>query len=298
MGEATKISWAHNTFNPWWGCLEVSPACDNCYARTLAVRWGFDIWGKDKPRHFFGEKHWNEPVKWNRLAEAQKVRQRVFCASMADVFEDHEGLDRERSKLWTLIDKTPHLDWMLLTKRPKNIMRMYPTRWLLEGKSRPNVWLGVTAENQRRAEERIPELLEIPAAVHWISAEPLLGPINFERWFVGAKHEVTHDGIDAPDGAVVGGEERVGSTWYRRTGIDWVIVGGESGHEARRMDPAWANDIRRQCRVGNVAYHFKQKGRILAAELGCKDREGKTLSEWPTEFQVQEFPKGRKLSYG
>jgi len=288
MGEGTKISWAHNTFNPWWGCSKVSPACDNCYAESVANRWDFNVWGKKAPRRFFTEKHWNEPLKWNRAAEAEKIRQRVFCASMADVFELRKDLDPWREKLWDLVEKTPWLDWMLLTKREKAIQKLLPAAWLKA--PRPNVWLGVTAENQRRAEERIPELLSVPAVVHWISAEPLLGPINFEPWFYGAQHDVTHDGVDAPDGAVAGGEERTGDRWFRTTGIDWVIVGGESGAGARRMDPAWARDILDQCKRHHVAVHFKQKGQVLAAEMGCKDKAGKDSSEWPAEFQIQEFP--------
>lgn len=288
MGKDSAISWTNHTFSPWWGCVEVSPACDHCYARELAHRWGFEVWGKDAPRRFFTDKHWNEPLKWDKAAAKAGERHRVFCASMADVFEERADLDLWRLRLWLLIEKTPNLDWMLLTKREKAIGKMLPPHWLAN--PRPNVWLGVTAENQRRAEERIPVLLEVPAAVHWISAEPLLGPINFAPWIKGYHHDVTHDLLDAPDGALIAGEERVGDAWYRRKGIDWVIVGGESGHQPRRMDPAWANDIREQCQRGNVAYHFKQKGRILAAELGCKDREGKDLSEWPAEFQIQEFP--------
>ena len=218
---------------------------------------GFDIWGKDKPRRFFGDKHWNEPVKWDKKAKAEGIRARVFCASMADVFEDRRDLDPERERLWKLIEETDNLDWMLLTKRHDCIARFLPKEWL--SKPRPNVWLGVTAENQRRAMERIPALLEVPAVVHWISAEPLLGPIDF-------------------------------SPWIRENGLSWIIVGGESGTDARRMDPAWVTDIRRQCQAGKVAFHMKQKGRVLAAELGCQDREGKDFKEWPQEFQIQEFP--------
>lgn len=289
MGEHSHISWTHHTFGPWWGCVEVSPACDSCYARTLAHRWGFDVWGKDKPRRFFGEKHWNEPRKWNAKAAKQGQRARVFCASMADVFEDRRDLDPWRLKLWKLIEETPDLDWMLLTKRADCIKTMLPEAWLSE--PRPNVWLGVTAENQRRAEERIPVLLEVPAAVHWISAEPLLSAIDFSLWMAGAKRAVTDDVLDAPDGALVDGFERVGDTWKRRDGISWIITGGESGADARRMDPAWARDILLQCRAAGVSYHFKQKGRVLSAEMGCKDREGKDAAEWPEDLRVQEFPK-------
>lgn len=257
MGKDSSISWTHHTFNTHWGCVEVSPACDNCYARTLSHRWGFDLWGKDKPRRFFGQKHWNEPLKWDAAAAAAGERHRVFSSSMADVFEGRSDLDFVREKLWALICQTPNLDWMLLTKRPENLKKMLPSAWQKTPKN--NVWLGTTAENQRRAEERIPLLLDVAAKIHWISAEPLLGPIDFRPWL-------------------------------SKNGLSWIIVGGESGHSPRRMDPAWARDIKAQCHAGGVAFHFKQKGRVLASEMGCKDREGKNSSEWPEEFRIQEFP--------
>lgn len=269
MGKDSSISWTHHTFSGWWGCIEVSPACDHCYARTLSHRWGFDVWGKDKPRRFFGQKHWNEPLKWDAAAAKAGERHRVFSASMSDVFESRDDLDLQREKLWTLISKTPNLDWMLLTKRPENLKKMLPYDWQV--KPRKNVWLGVTAENQRRADERIPELLAVDAAVHWISAEPLLGPIDFKKYWSSEK-ETSERSYDVVPG------------------IDWVIVGGESGNSPRRMDPDWVRDIRKQCREAGTKFHFKQKGRILAAEMGCKDREGKDSSEWPAEFQIQEFP--------
>ncbi len=261
MGKDSAISWTHHTFNPWWGCVEVSPACDNCYARELAVnRWKIDVWGKDKPRRFFTDKHWNEPRKWNVAAKNLGVRHRVFCASMADICEERPDLDPQRERLWKLIEETPDLDWMLLTKRPENYPAMLPQSWVAD--PRRNVWLGTTAENQRRADERIPELFKVPALVYWISAEPLIGPIDFGKFWSRESH-----------------------------GIDWVIVGGESGDKPRRMDPEWVRDIRRQCEENGAAYHFKQKGRVLAQELGCKDREGKDMSEWPMEFRIQQFPK-------
>lgn len=272
MGENTAISWAHHTFSPWWGCEKVSPACDNCYAEAWADRMKFSVWGKDAPRRFFGDNHWREPVRWNKKAEKQGERHRVFCASMADVFEARKDLDPWREKLWALIEATPHLDWMLLTKRPENLMDMLPARWTVgEKPERPNVWLGVTAENQRRADERLPQLFAVPAAVYWVSAEPLLGPIDFGR----------HFSYEVETGQLSGGSVH---------GVDWIIVGGESGQGARRMDPAWARDILRQCREAGAKYHFKQKGEILARELGCKDKAGKDPAEWPAEFKVQEFP--------
>lgn len=288
MGKISKISWTNATFNGWIGCHEVSPACDECYARTLAERYGWAKWGKDTPRHRTSVAYWRGPLKWNADAAKNGERLRVFAFSLADVFEDRRDLDAWRADLWKLIEETPNLDWMLLSKRDTAIARLLPDAWL--AKPRPNVWLGVTAENQRRAEERIPNLLSVPAAVHWVSAEPLLSSINFRPFFRGAHHDVTDDRHDAPDGAVGGSEERVGNTWRRRVGVDWIIVGGESGAKPRRMDPAWATDIMEQCRSAGVAYHFKQKGTVLAKEMHCKSEAGKDPSEWPAEFRVQEFP--------
>lgn len=273
MGKDSKISWTHSTFNPWWGCLEVSPACDNCYAREVAARFSPGLWGKDAPRRFFGDKHWNEPLKWNATAKKAGQRHRVFCASMADICEDRRDLDPHRERLWKLIEATPDLDWMLLTKRPENYRTMLPSRWIIgEKPERPNVWLGTTAENQRRADERIPHLVSVPAAVYWISAEPLLGPIDFRG----------HWSREVETG-------QLSSAFVH--GINWVIVGGESGDAPRRMDPQWARDIRKQCQENGAAFHFKQKGRVLSAEMGCKNKEGKEMSEWPEEFRVQDFPK-------
>src|SRR5262249_54064076 len=123
MGDKTAIEWTDHTFNPWWGCVEVSPACDFCYARTWAQRRGHPVWGTDAPRRFFGEAHWGEPLRWNRRAAATGRRARVFCASMADVLEERHDpvgalLEQARARLWATIEATPNLDWLLLTKRP------------------------------------------------------------------------------------------------------------------------------------------------------------------------------------
>ncbi len=265
----SHISWTDHTFNPWWGCEKVSPACDSCYAESLANRWGHPVWGKEAPRRFFGEKHWNQPLKWEKEAAKAGKPALVFCASMADVFEARTDLDPWRAKLWDLIEKTPNLRWMLLTKRGRQPSRMFPSTWIRE--PRKNVWLGVTAENQRRADERIPQLLAVPAVVHWVSAEPLLGPINFEKYRSYEGETGSTTGVFGP-------------------GVDWVIVGGESGAKARRMDPKWANSILSQCKELGIKYHFKQKGGVLAKEMGCKNKEGKDSSEWPEELRVQEFP--------
>jgi protein gp37 len=222
MAKDSRIEWTHHTFNPWWGCVKVSPACANCYAETWAHRLGAKIWGRHAPRRFFGDEHWKHPLRWNAEAERDQVRRRVFCASMADVFEVRAELNPWRARLWPLIEQTPWLDWLLLTKRPKNVRRMAPwgSRWP------HNVWLGTTAENQKHADLRIPELLESPARIHFISAEPLIGPLSIARW----------------------------------SGIDWVIAGGESGHHARPTDPEWVRSLRDECHESGIAFHFKQWG--------------------------------------
>ena len=174
----SKIEWTTHTFNPWWGCTKVSEACKHCYAETWAKRVGHNVWGPKPQRRVMSENHWKQPLKWNRDAEGIDERPRVFCASMADVFEDRDELRPHRVRLFELIEKTPNLDWLLLTKRPQNIGRM--AHWTRDWPD--NVWLGTTIEMQHRAEELLPYLEAIPAKVRFISAEPLLGPLSIEPW--------------------------------------------------------------------------------------------------------------------
>lgn len=223
MGKNSKIEWTNHTFNPWWGCTKVSEACKFCYAEAWSKRVGQKVWGHRAPRRFFTEAHWREPLAWSQEAEEQGLRLRVFCASMADVFEKRSELDAWRTKLWALIEETPNLDWLLLTKRPHLVNQYVPwTKWP------HNVWMGTTVENQKNAEARLPELAEIPAAVRFISAEPLLGPLEISGW--------------------------LGST------INWVITGGESGAKARPSSPSWFRGLLRQCMEAEVPFHFKQWG--------------------------------------
>lgn len=230
MAKNSSIEWTHHTFNPWWGCVKVSPACKNCYAEAWAKRVGLEVWGGRAPRRFFGKEHWSEPLRWNREAEREGHRRRVFCASMADIFESRGKLDPWRHRLWGLIEATPWLDWLLLTKRPERTAYCVP--W---GETWPkNVWLGTTAENQRWAEMRIPKLLRFPAVVLFVSCEPMLGPLDLRLWLLRA-----------------GAAGRA---------LDWVIAGGESGANARPMNPAWARSLRDQCAKAYVPFHFKQWG--------------------------------------
>ncbi len=223
MAKYSKIEWTHHTFNPWWGCTKVSPACDHCYAETWAKRVGHGVWGHRSPRRFFSDNHWREPLKWNREAEADGERRRVFCASMADVFERRADLNPSRERLWELIEATPWLDWLLLTKRPQNLKVYLPWSQLPS-----HIWLGATTENQRFFDKRIEHLLSINSSVHFLSCEPLLGQLDISS--------------------------------YTSAGIDWVIAGGESGHHARPMNPSWLKNLRDQCVDADIPFHFKQWG--------------------------------------
>lgn len=262
MAEKTEISWTDATFNIAWGCQKVSPACEHCYAETWARRYGVG-WGPKAERRTFGEKHWQEPLKWNRKAEREGRRLRVFCSSMCDVFEDHETVAGELVKLWPLIRSTPNLDWLLLTKRAERIKECLPDDW---GAGYLNVWLGVTAENQEWADKRIPHLLNVPAAVRFVSCEPLLGRLDLRH----LRYRVCAD--DSPIQPVGGcvedydalkGEAIIGRVGYNCGRLSWVIVGGESGPHARPMNPAWARSLRDQCVAAGVAFHFKQWGCLL-----------------------------------
>lgn len=241
MGENTKIEWATHTFNAWWGCTKVSQGCVHCYAETMDKRTGGDHWGPGKPRKTMSDSYWHQPLKWDAAAKASDRRDRVFCSSMADVF-DIEAPAGQRERIWGLIRQTPNLDWLLLTKRPGNIRDMLPADW---GNGYPNVWLGATVEDQSAADTRIPILLSIPAVVRFLSCEPLIGPVTF-RWAAWAP-------LSREPGAVNNHLDGL-------KGIDWVICGGESGHGSRPMHPDWARSLRDQCVEAGVPFLFKQWG--------------------------------------
>ena len=155
MAENTTISWASHTFNPWIGCQKVSDGCSSCYAEALMdTRFGKVQWGPDGERKLTSDANWRKPLAWNRKAAAAGERPRVFCASLADVF-DNKAPEGARERLWQLIADTPNLDWLLLTKRPQNIARMLPYGW---GDGWPNVWLGTSTENQEEYDRRWPIL--------------------------------------------------------------------------------------------------------------------------------------------
>ncbi len=272
MAEESKIEWTDATFNPWRGCTKVSPACENCYAETMSKRNPdvLGVWGKHGTRTIAAESYWKLPVKWNKQAEAEGVRKRVFCASLADVFEGNDTMPDNardavydaRLRLFELIDKTPYLDWLLLTKRPDNVRHVmqevtlgtYGEAWnFLE--HMPNVWIGTTVENQKYADIRIPQLLKIPAKVRFLSVEPMLGPVNLANiatfQFRGAEY------LNSLTGELL---TFFSSHVGRIQPVDWVIVGGESGSNARPMQIDWVRSLREQCKNAGVPFLFKQWG--------------------------------------
>jgi protein gp37 len=262
MAERTGISWTDATFNPWRGCAKVSDGCKNCYAETFSGRNPavLGVWGPNGTRPVAAESAWRQPRAWDRKAARDGVRRRVFCASLSDVFEDRPDLEAPRARLWDLIRATPHLDWQVLTKRPELIGKLMPAgAW-------PNVWLGTSVESQEWA-WRIDALGDAPqeVPVRFLSAEPLLGPLTL---------------------------------WDVLGGIQWVIVGGESGGEARPCRLAWVRDLVIQCEDRNVAVFVKQLGRrpVLPDRPGLfpvaiADAKGGDVEEFPADLRVRRFPR-------
>ena len=224
MGEITEISWTDHTFNPWLGCTRVSAGCTHCYAETLTTRYGWAKWGPGQARKRTSVANWKKPLAWNRKAQRDGVRRRVFCASLCDIF-DHEAPAGARADLWDLIRQCQGLDWQLLTKRPENIEQYLPEDW--DDYGFEHVWLGTTTEDQAAYDLRWPILSSIRAAVHFISYEPAIGPLSLSSQF---------------------------------TVPDWVIIGGESGNGARTMQPGWARGLVAQCHSLDIPVFMKQWG--------------------------------------
>lgn len=328
MAETTGISWTTSTFNCWRGCQRVSAGCVNCYAETLSGRNPGTLgkWGPTGTRVVAVESYWKQPVKWNKAAACncfcridfgekhlgscpQANRHRVFCASLADVFEDWQGpmvdnygnivkVNREgkawawyantlrigqdvatmsdvRQRLFDMIDATPNLDWLLLTKRPENISRMMPVigepAW---SSTRPNLWIGTSVENQQAANERIPHLLRVPAVVRFLSAEPLLGDVNLTHYLESEYDRYARD-------------DRFGIPKdVSKAKISWVIVGGESGpsHKRRDCQVKWIESIQKQCEAVGVPCFIKQDSGSRSGEQGRIP-----LSVW----SHKEFPEPR-----
>ena len=346
MGANTKIEWCDFTFNPWRGCQKVAAGCVNCYAESQSKRnpKTLGVWGPDGTRVVASESMWRQPLGWNKVQHCypQIPKPRVFCASLADVFEDWQGecvcadgsahytrdgdptkmvtnrqmmgfdsdgyryttLDDVRARLFRLIDSTPSLDWLLLTKRPENVRRMLPIktgrrdaikdgRANIEAWRRENVWLGTSIACQEDADRNVPELLKCRdlCAKTVLSIEPLIGPVDLDECWPG--------GMPSPGrGPYV-------------PGVDWVIVGGESGPNARPCDISWIRSIVRQCREAEVPVFVKQigsrpdglrfrmddKGKSFCEEHSFShgkttpmDPKGGDPAEWPEDVRVREVP--------
>ncbi len=250
MSLHTSIAWCDATFNPWIGCTKVSAGCAHCYAEAdFDRRKHVAKWGAGQPRHRTSPAYWKEVLKWEDDCARFNIRRRVFCASLADWLDDEIPIEW-LADLLEFIHCTPHLDWLLLTKRPQNwrprmelVSKMNPAglnvnfadsaRHWLEGWAPANVWLGTSAELQPELDIRAALLCGIPARVRFLSGEPLLGPLNLTRWFYKMP---------------------------AAQGIHWVICRGESGPEARPMHPDWARGLRDQCESARVPFFFKQWG--------------------------------------
>lgn len=376
MGDVTKIQWTDYTFNPWIGCTKVHTGCKNCYAEAdMDTRRGRVKWGAAGTRSRTSDDYWKRPSRWSRIASVMGERNRVFCASLADVFEEwaapifnihgqygiKQGSPQQyawqnapigglgypantvtmsdlRADLFRLIDSTPWLDWLLLTKRPENIRKMWgmlsgvapifpgmpgplgkPIACLIANAHRPNVWLGTSVSDQATANKAIPELLKCRdlSPVLFLSVEPLLGPIDLQR------------ALPSPDGFVTQAD---GSPMHVLDGaahVDWVIVGGESGPNARPCRPEWIRSIVQQCKDARVPCFVKQMGGNVVTQndmveddfnslntgwpdpqveydihgyreeyqgadcrVHLRDKKGGDPAEWPEDLRVREFPKG------
>lgn len=294
MGSQTNIAWADSTFNPWIGCTKISPGCDHCYAeRGMSKRLKRVEWGAGAQRSRTSPGNWQKPVTWNAQPYFQcgcghrgtieelttntvhscdlqfrPARRRVFCASLADVF-DNDVDPQWRADLLDLIEATPNLDWLLLTKRIGNVVKLltdlrdsersdrkwgYLNAWIKHGRPPENVWLGATICDQAEADRDIPKLLATPAAVRFLSIEPMIGPIDITEWLWGRAEPCD----DCPKDA------DCMCSWYPRSGLGgeeclhWVIAGGESGPHARPSHPDWFVSLRDQCADAKVPFFFKQ----------------------------------------
>lgn len=292
MGRDSKIEWTDHTFNPWIGCTKVSPGCANCYAETLNNRMKWTVWGEGE-RKRTSVANWRQPRRWNEEAAAKccgrcdydeaegdllaqcpacSRRPRVFCASLAD-WLDVKAPTTWRALLMNLIEGTSRLNWLLLTKRPGAWrarmqeaagLSTFAHTWWANEEPPDNVWVGTSVENQKAADVRIHELIEIPARVRFLSVEPLLGPVDLSAWLIDPVKPL----------------------------LDWVIVGGESGPKARPMDPEWVRLLRAQCEFAGVPFFFKQWGGVNKSATG-RELDGQTWDQIPFENAPSSATEGR-----
>lgn len=346
----SKIQWTDHTFSPWEGCTKCSPGCENCYAETRNHRFKNDNWGKGKPRLERSEGYWREPLKWNKAGllcpqcgqstrfyewndcechqfglEGNTRRPRVFCSALSDWLDDEVPIEW-LARLLKLVNDTPNLDWLLLSKRPQNFCRrisdvldaidaeknaeVYECLLAWRGGEAPsNVWIGTSVEDQKRADERIPALFNIPARVRFLSVEPMLETVDLR--LQSFEHEMD---CDSDLCALAGGEhDCVGHVEYEER-LHWVIFGGESGPGARPCNVDWIADGVQQCRDVGVPAFVKQLGSnpitdnanlhdfpddvelygsgegFAACSIKLKHPKGGDPSEWPADLNIQDFP--------
>lgn len=273
MGANSKISWTHDTFNPWIGCEYASPGCAHCYAAVQDHRWGKSRFGVGAKREVTSQEYWKKPVQWDKAAKSSGERRLVFAGSMCDIF-DRAVPDDWRLIFFDLIDETPNLTWLLLTKRADAMRAWFQKEDVVRG----NVWLGVTAEDQEQANKRIPFLLDTQAVVRFVSVEPQIEFVYMENFLVKKKTDLL-------------------------SGVDWVICGGESGHGARRFNIEWARSLRNQCGRYGRPFFMKQLGsnpwrQVVDKESGVGYPEkidtvhpkGGDPLEWDEDLRVQQFP--------
>ncbi len=258
----TNIAWCDGTFNTVWGCSKISEGCRNCYADEFSKKLGFgstrpNLWGEAKStkagkgynvemgRRVFGTDYWNKLLKWNQMACDENSIVLLFSSSMTDNFENHPVTSRELSKLWDYIRKTPNIHYQILTKRADRIQECLPEDWYNYENGYPNVWLGVTVEDNTVASRFNRHLADVPAAVRFVSYEPAIGPLTDIRW-----------------------EQ-----------LDWLIVGGESGPKRRAFEHDWARYVHQQCKAHGVAFFYKQDAAFRSSTNPYLD--GKKYYEFP-----------------
>lgn len=250
MAENTKIEWVDHTFNPWIGCTRISAACDNCYAAAMSHRRGWARFEAGAARKRTTAAYWRQPLLWNKKAAAAGERAKVFGPSLADPYDAEIG-DDWRNDYMDVIEACPWLDFILLTKRPQVALKFHQHR-----KVPDNLWPGITAENQQMLDLRAPVICSIPARVHVLSAEPLLGELDAKPYLGTGPNSFA-----------------------------WVIAGGESGPKARPSHPDWFGSLKQQCKVAGVSFFLKQ-----ITERGKKV----PFDEWSDDLRVREFPDGSR----
>jgi protein gp37 len=271
VGKETAIAWTDHTFNLVWGCNEISDGCDNCYARELTIRYGYNgeklpkLWGTFEDgaeRRTFSEKHWQQPHNWNALAKKNGESRRVFCYSMGDLNDPHPTTVAQLPRLWETIRATPWLDWQMLTKLPGRYASMLPSDW---GNGYPNVWLGTTIEHPKYI-RRLDHLLKNKAVVHWISYEPALDDLA-----TALKH------------------------YLHLMTRPWIVYGGESGNGSKNFrdhDLAWPRAMRALIddhnantllnRDERLATFFYKQSAAVRTEMGTT-LDGETVRKWPLD---------------